>query len=101
MSDRQLLIDPDDELDYGREWADWLASDKVAGWEAGDPTIVTSTWAITPIGPTLADDSSDDTETVVWVSGCVAGTTYTLTNSIIDSDGRKADRSITLVCQER
>ena len=92
MSDKQLLIDPDDELDYGRNWSDWLPT---------GVTIVTSTWAITPTGPTLADESNDGTQTVVWVSGCTAGTTYTLTNSIVDSDGRKADRSITLVCKER
>ena len=91
MSDKQFIIHPDDKLDYGRDWSDWLA--------AGD-TIATSTWAITPTGPTLEDESNDDTETVVWVSGCTAGVTYTLNNTIIDNDGRDKTRSITLVCEE-
>ena len=88
----QIPIDPDAKLDYGVDWSDWLAT--------GD-TIATSTWAITPTGPTLASESNDDTSTVVWVSGCTRGVVYTLTNSIVDNDGREEDRSITLICEER
>ena len=92
MSEKQYIIDPDAKLDYGFDWSDWLAT--------GD-TLSTSTWAITPTGPTLSDDSNDTTETVVWVTGCTSGVTYTLTNSVVDNDGREDDRSITLVCAER
>lgn len=92
MSEKQYIIDPDAKLDYGFDWSDWL--------DTGD-TLASSAWSITPTGPTLSDDSNDTTETVVWVTGCTEGVTYTLTNSIVDSDGREEDRSITLVCAER
>ena len=88
----QVKHDPDAKLDYGCDWSDWLPT---------GATIATSTWTVTPTGPTLSADSKSTTATVVWVSGGTAGTVYTLTNRITDSDGRIDDRSIRLVCEER
>ena len=90
---RQFVIDPDSKLDYGHTFADWLTP--------LGTTLSTSTWAITPTGPTLSEDTNDTTTTVVWVTGCTVGVTYTLTNSVVDSAGREDDRSIVLVCRER
>jgi len=86
------LIDPDASLDYGHDWTDWLV--------AGD-TISSSTWAITPTGPTLTNSTNDTTSTTVWVEGCTAGVTYTLTNHVTTDDGREDDRSLTLRCRQR
>lgn len=89
----QVPIDPSAVLPYGCDWTAWL----------GTTSIVTSTWTITPAGPVLASSSYLDGETVVWVSGCTNGVTYTLTNRIT-TDGTPArvdERSIVLVCRER
>lgn len=88
----QYLIDPDADLDFGHDWSDWLPD--------GD-TITTSTWTISPAGPTLSNSTHDDTTTTIWVEGCTAGVTYTLTNHIVTGDGREDDRSITLHCEQR
>ena len=87
-----FIIDPDAKLDYSVNWEHWLDD---------DDAIDTSTWAITPTGPTLSGSTHDDTGTIVWVDGCTSGTTYTLTNSIVTDDGREDDRSITLHCEQR
>ena len=94
MSEKQFVIDPDAKIEYGFDWASWLPT---------GTTIATSAWAITPEGPTLTDDSNDTTSTVVYVTGCTVGVTYTLTNRITVSGSitRTEDRSITLVCEER
>ena len=88
----QVKIDPDAKLDYGCDWSDWLPEGK---------TITNSEWFITPAGPTKSAQTNSTTAATVWVEGCEAGTVYTLTNRITDSDGRVDDRSITLVCTER
>ena len=90
----QVPIDPDAKLDYGVDWSAWLPT---------GVTIATSTWTITPAGPTLSGQANSTTATTVWVEGCTAGTVYTLTNRIT-TNGTPAqvdDRSITLVCRER
>jgi hypothetical protein len=94
MSEALFVIDPDAKLDYGHNWADWLPS---------GTTIASSTWTITPTGPTLSSGSNSTTATVTYVNGCTAGVTYTLTNRITVSGTvtRTEDRSITLVCRER
>lgn len=95
MSLKTFIIDPDAKLKFGFDWSDWLATGK---------TLATSAWTITPkVGeaPTLDDEDNNTTQTVVWVSGCAAGTRYTLTNSVTDSDGQADDRSIMLICRER
>ena len=88
----QVPISPDAKLDYGVDWSSWLPT---------GVTIATSTWAITPEGPTLSGQANSNTATIVWVQGCTAGVVYALRNRITDSDGREDDRSITLVCRER
>lgn len=88
----KFIIDPDAKLDYSVDWTDWLN---------GVDVIDTSTWAITPTGPTLSAPTHDDTGTIVWVDGCTVDTTYRLTNSIVTDDGREDDRTITLHCEQR
>ena len=94
MSTKQFTIDPDDKMEYGFNWADWLPT---------GTTIASSAWMITPTGPTLSSDSNSTTATVVYVNGCADGVTYTLTNRITVSGTvtRTKDLSMTLVCRER
>lgn len=87
-----FVIDPDALLDYSVDWSDWLPS---------TDTIATSTWSISPSGPTLSSSTNDTTTTTIWVDGCTAGVTYTLTNHITTADGREDDRTITLQCGDR
>lgn len=88
-----FVIDPDAHLDYGHDWTTWLG-------DTGD-TITTSTWTITPTGPTLSNSTHDNTTTTIWVDSCTLGVTYTLTNHITTDDGREDDRSLTLCCEQR
>ena len=90
----QVPIDPNAVLDFGCNWASWLPT---------GVTISTSAWSITPTGPTLANETNSTTATVIYVSGCTVGVTYTLTNRIVTSGtpSRTDDRSIVLVCRER
>lgn len=83
--------DPDSIVDYGLDWADWLT---------GGETITASSW------PSLGDltnesDSFTTTATAIFISGGVAGATYTLTNRITTSAGRVEDRSIKISCREK
>lgn len=89
MAER-ILKDPAAQLDYGRDWEPWLDTDR----------IVASTWTV-PAGLTQVADTHTDTQTVVWLSGGVAGATYTITNQISTAAGRTDERSLVIVCAER
>lgn len=83
--------DPDSVLDYGIDWSDWLASGE---------TISTSTWTV-PTGITEDSDLNGDESTLIWLSGGTAGTTYTLANKIVTSDGRTVERTIEIIVGQR
>lgn len=70
-------------LDYGWNYAP----------EFGDDPLVASTFTA-PAGITLASQSHDDTQTVVWVDtrNAVEGETYTISNIATSQAGRKAER---------
>ena len=90
-----LVIDPDETLDYDLEWAktddSWLDTD----------TIASSSWAISPAGPTLTGEANTTTTATVFVGSATLGETYRLTNTIITAAGRTADRTVTLRCEAR
>lgn len=86
-----FIQDPDDKLDYELDYTDWLGGD----------TIIDSSWAVTPSGPTLSGQDSDDQVTVCWIEGLVVGTNYLLTNLITTSLGRKKERSINILCRQQ
>ena len=83
--------DPDSIIDYGFNWAAWLATGE---------TIASSVWVITS-GVTADSDDNDTTTTSVTLSGGTVGTTYTLTNRITTSAGRTEDRSMFVYCVEK
>ena len=96
--------DPSDIKDYGIEWADVLAGES-------ETAIATSTWCVSdPTGLTVLSASphapyiaASGTQAVVWVSGGVAGTRYSLTNTIVTSGAtpRTHQRTIIIPCQDR
>jgi len=77
-------------LDYGFDWSLWL--------DTGE-TVATSSWAVS--GLTSSDASNTGTVTAVFVEGGVVGQTYSLTNNIVTSVGRKDSRTIKLICKTR
>lgn len=83
--------DPDSIIDYGIDWSSWLASGE---------TLSTSIWVI-PGDLTGSGETFTTTETKVFLSGGVVGTTYTLTNRITTNGGRTEDRSMLIKCQEK
>lgn len=87
------LIDPNEKLDYGFDWT-------TDGWIASD-TISTSTWSVSPTGPTLSGAASTTTTTSVFITGCTHGLIYSLTNQITTAAGRIGERTITLRCIEQ
>ena len=91
-----LLIDPDETLDYSCDWAAFLD-------DAGSPAdaIQTSTWSVTPAGPTLSGEAITGAVATVFVSGAALGEIYRLTNRIATLQGRTAERSMSLRCENR
>ena len=79
--------DPQDKLDRTFDWSQWLT---------GGETISTSTWSVTPSGPTTSSLSNTTTTATVWLTGGTAGQVYAVTNHIITSAGREADRTLNL-----
>ena len=95
------LIDPNERLDYGLNWSDFLD-------DSGSPsdTIVSSVWSIDPVEasptvPLLTDNGFTVALTSVFVEDCRHGEIYLLTNQIATACGRTSDRSITLRCLTR
>ncbi len=93
------LIDPNEDLDYTCGWSDWLD-------DSGSPsdTIISSVWSIDPDGspgPTLHDDTFTVNSASTFISGCILGEVYLLSNRITTAVGRAAERSITLRCETR
>jgi hypothetical protein len=64
--------DPNAVLDYAVDWSRWLAGDEIA----------TSDWTV-PAPLTKVTDTKTTTKTTVWLSGGVAGESYTVTNRIV------------------
>jgi len=87
---QQFIHDPQAQLDYTINWADWLGSD----------TISTSTWTVES-GLTEGTKTSTSTTATIWLSGGTAGQTYSVTNRIVTAGGRTDERTITLKVRNR
>ena len=84
--------DPDEVKDYSVNWSRMLAQ--------YDDTILSSEW-IVPDGIDADRDTSDDTSTIIWLSGGTLGADYDLTNRIVTIGGRTLDQSITIRVRAR
>ncbi len=90
------LIDPDETLDYSCDWTAFLE-------DAGSPTdaIQTSAWSIVPVGPMLSGEGLGANVASVFVAGATLGQVYRLSNRVSTLQGRTAERSVTLRCENR
>ncbi len=93
------LIDPSEVLDYTCDWSVFLD-------DGGSPsdTILTSSWTVTQAGSPVPDITSETNTTnsaTAFLGGCTLGEVYRLSNKIVTAQGRTAERTITLPCEER
>jgi hypothetical protein len=86
--------DPDAKRKYTINWTKWLASQ-----DEGE-TIEESDW-IVPDGLTNIDESFDDYNAMIWISGGTLGATYNVINRIITSTGQIQDATIELIMQHQ
>ena len=86
--------DPQAILDYSLDWRrEWLDA---------DDAITASSWSVDPVdGLVISDQPFTDDTTTVWLSGGMAGSSYTVTNHITTSGGRQDDRSLLVEVIER
>jgi hypothetical protein len=83
--------------DYGLVFSKELAADKEKGWQSGDDTIASATWAyaggITGGPESLIADpkisGSSSTGVGTWLAGGTAGQKYAITITLTTSKGRK------------
>lgn len=76
--------DPDEVLDYVRDWTSILDGD----------TIATSVWTV-PAGITKTTDSHTTTTATIWLSGGTADVDYAVVNRITTAGGRTHDKTLT------
>lgn len=87
MSEAVELHDPNSaSVPYSLDWTDYLDT----------LTISSSSWAISPSGPTINGSATASPITTIRVTGGTLGQIYQLTNTVTFSDGSTDDRSITL-----
>lgn len=97
-----LLIDPQENLDYPFDWGPFLD-------EMGSPSdsILTSDFSISPMNdgspsePVLSGKVTTVDISTILVSNCLVGKLYRLSNLIRTAQGRTAQRTIVLRCEER
>jgi hypothetical protein len=82
--------DPSAVLDYVLNWAPWLNGDVIASivWTVGA--------GLTNVGQTLSG-----TQAVIWLSGGVAGSSYTVSALITTVGGRTDERTIQINVVDR
>lgn len=66
--------DPSAKKSYGWRWRSWLPL---------TVDLASSTWTITPSGPTLSGSTNDTDDTSVYVANIAAGVKYYLSNHIV------------------
>lgn len=90
--------DPTANLDYGRDWSDWL--DEV------DDTIASSAWTISPdpglvVGTGGKAPSFTDKKTTIWLAGGAVGNKFLVSNAIVTVGGRTDERTFEIVVRNR
>jgi hypothetical protein len=86
----RFVKDPDAELDYTFNWADWLGLD----------TISSST-VVADDGVVVESTTSTTTTVTVWLSGGDPGVTYGVRCRIVTAAARTDDRTMQIVVRER
>lgn len=96
------IVDPQANLLFSWDWDRSKAgAASGTGWLASGEVISSSTWAITPTGPTLSQSQHTETQTTVRATGFTLGVTYRLTNHVVSNLGNEDDRSHIIRCVNR
>ena len=82
--------DPDEVVNFGIDWADYLGSDTITG----------SNWTV-PAGIAQVSASFTDTQATVKLSGGTVGSIYRISNRISTSAGETVDQSIDIEVIEK
>lgn len=82
--------DPNATLDYTEDWRLWL----------GDDILFSSAWVL-PAGVVNAGESHSATTATLWISGGVAGSSYSVYNQITTINGRTDKRTIKVNAVDR
>lgn len=82
--------DPNAVLDYTEDWTKWL----------GDDQIFSSVWTL-PAGVSNAGTTFSATTATIWLTGGVAGTSYSIYNQITTVGGRTDKRTIKINAIDR
>lgn len=82
--------DPNAVLDYTFDWTAWL----------GDDTIASSSW-IVPVGISSGGAVFSSTTTTIWLTGGIAGTSYSIYNQIVTAGGRTEKRTFKVNALDR
>ncbi len=97
-----FVKDPDALLDYVFDWAP-LTNNRLhakSDWLEANETITAAT-VTADSGLTVSNVSFTDTAVVAWLSGGVAGESYTVRCRITTSAGRIDDRSVEVQIVDR
>ena len=89
---KKFIKDPAARLDYSIDWSAWLAPN-------GD-SITTASVPSPPSGLTVQTTTWTANQTITWISGGTAGTSYDVTVRIETVGGRIDERTITIACRE-
>lgn len=78
--------DPDERLDFRMKWGNKIPE---------DDSIVSSLWEVVTPNATLTidDDSIDETDTIVWLTGGTEGEVYEVLNRVLTTLGRRMDQT--------
>lgn len=90
-----LLHDPSETLDYTQDWSDWMAT--------GDQ-LAQSLWSVRPADGAVVSNATFDAgahTSTVMLSNLTRSQVYQLSNTIVTTQGRTAERSFTIRCDER
>lgn len=79
-----FVKDPDEVLDYIRDWSALLDGD----------TISTSTWTA-ETGITVDSSSNTTTTATIWLSGGTVNQNYSVVNRIVTAGGRTHEKTLT------
>lgn len=85
------IKDPDAVLDWRWDWSQWLS----------DGESITVSTMLVSAGIVLDSSGFSPTSTTAWLSGGTQGTTYSVTNQVETSAGRKDNWTITIRVQQR
>ncbi len=82
--------DPDEVMNFGIDWVDYLGTDTISG----------SSWTV-PSGVIQVSASFTDTQAIIKLSGGTVGSIYRISNRITTSAGETVDQSIDIEVIEK